>query len=140
MARSGFLHRVSTNSSFRTANTSPDSEVPLEILSRRSSDIASQRHLSEAANLGQRIEDDINSGQYECGICIDKVARDSAIWYCMTCWNVCHHDCMQKCAAGGANRTIAPGRRWKCPSCRAVYAGPPRLVCCESLWPHFMFA
>lgn len=133
MALSGFLHRVSTHSSFRTAHSSPDREVPLETIPRRSSDIVSQRHLSEAANLGQRIQDDINSGQYECGICMDKVTRDSAIWFCKTCWNVCHHDCMQKCAAGGANRTVAPGRGWKCPSCRAGYSGPPRLTCCEPL-------
>lgn len=135
MTLSGFLDRVSTNSSFRTANSSPDNEVPLETLSRRSIDIASQRHLSEAAHLGQRIQDDIDSGQYECGICIDKVKRDNEIWYCKTCWNVCHHDCMQKCAAGGANRIILRGQKWKCPSCRAVYSGPPRLICCEAHQP-----
>ena len=131
MGLPGLLSRPTSKSSFHTAHASLNNEIALETVSRSSSSATSQKQLSKAASLGQRIHEDINNDLYECGICIDKVRRDNTIWFCETCWNIYHQDCIKNCAAGGANRRVKPERHWKCPSCRAAYVGGPKSTCCE---------
>ena len=140
MVLPGFLSRPTSRSSFHTAHASLDNSIPLERVSRSSSSATSQKQLSKAATLGQRIHEDIDNGLYECGICIEKVRRDNTIWFCETCWNIYHRDCIKKCAAGRPNKSVAPGRHWKCPSCRAEYVGAPKSTCCRSQNPRSLFS
>ena len=44
----------------------------------------------DAQALRQRIEQDIERASYACGICLDAIKRESAIWHCCDCY-ACYH-------------------------------------------------
>ena len=85
---------------------------------------------------GREIEEAINSGSYECGICCDEnITRRDQIWYCCTCWAVYHHDCIYRLALATAREEDLEDHsnlEWSCPTCRAVYGGEPLDFCCKS--------
>ena len=85
---------------------------------------------------GQTIERQMQEGIYEYGIfCDEDIDRNSVIWYCQTCWTVFHKNCIAKVVVQSAPQTGVyhmPDVEWKCPNCRARYAGSPWEMCCES--------
>ena len=92
---------------------------------------------SRAPTLGQRIQEDIGNGRYQCGICYEPVSKADKIWHCNVCWSVYDHQCILDWARGHRSlpevkASIPCGHEWSCPSCKAENFGPPMLYCCES--------
>lgn len=90
-----------------------------------------------ALSRGDQIEEDIEMGRYECGICCDEdINRKESIWYCQTCWAVYHFGCITRVALAARTDTVLADELhliWRCPSCRSEYAGSPWELCCKSL-------
>lgn len=85
---------------------------------------------------GDKIEQNIELGRYECGICCDEdINREDVIWYCQTCWTVYHLQCITRVAVAATTDTELADEFhlvWKCPTCRSEYAGSPWELCCKS--------
>lgn len=107
----------------------PGPSIPLRALFRsrespRESLRPSQDHpRSTAATLGERIEEDILHGNYECSVCMNSVRNRSPVWSCRSCWCVFHFACIRHWS------TERPSRYFTCPSCREDYPKPPRFSC-----------
>lgn len=82
------------------------------------------------------IEEEINQGRYECGICCDEnIKRGDQIWYCHTCWSVYHHDWITRVALATTREfdlVDQSSLEWNCPTCRAEYVGEPLELCFKS--------
>lgn len=59
------------------------------------------------------IHEEINSGEYECLICLNSITPRSQVWSCRSCYRV--YDL--KCIKDWGNRTVEKRGTWSCPHC-----------------------
>ncbi|QDS72892.1 hypothetical protein FKW77_007646 [Venturia effusa] len=67
----------------------PKARAPLQPRKRRMSK-------STAPDIGTRIHEDVDNGNYECAVCTNEIYRNSKIWSCRTCWSIFHLSCIKK--------------------------------------------
>lgn len=86
----------------------------------------------------------LQNGDYECGICFERIDQESRIWHCNRCGVMHHHGCILDWAKAGwhlaEEDTLSPFCWWNCPSCRDDYEGYPLLTCCEFSFCSFIIS
>ena len=110
-------------------------QKPLVIrLNPKSSVPASERKRQQlhAEIVGTELSKDLTkkleSGRYECVICITSIGRKAEVWACSDCFVVMHLSCVQKWASKSKSDN------WRCPHCQHVETQPPRHICfCEKM-------
>lgn len=87
---------------------------------------------STAAELWQRIHEDIDNLNYECNICTDEVTRKCTVWSCSICSGVCHLECVKEWYDTTSEdiKTGSGEITWRCPACNSkVYEIPVAYFC-----------
>lgn len=81
---------------------------------------------STAPDIGTRIHEDVDNGNYECAVCTNEIYRNSKIWSCRTCWSIFHLSCIKKWSSSEGSAmarpqtedgSMPPPRQWRCPGC-----------------------
>lgn len=82
---------------------------------------------NDTVNFSQRekLVCDINSGQLECVVCLDKIQPFDAVWSCRTCFHIIHLSCIIKWAESSKS---AGG--WRCCACQNISKFVPREYFC----------
>ncbi|KPM41750.1 hypothetical protein AK830_g4790 [Neonectria ditissima] len=86
---------------------------------------------STASELWQRIQEDINTLNYECRVCTEEVTRECEVWSCNTCWTVVHLHCAQEWYDSSMkidNNSGDPA--WRCPGCNSHLSEGPNSYHC----------
>jgi transcriptional repressor NF-X1 len=73
--------------------------------------------------LGKDLTKKLESGRYECVICITPIGKKAQAWSCSNCFVVLHLACVKTWAAKSG------GQDWRCPHCQFVMVDEPRHEC-----------
>ncbi|KJR85776.1 transcriptional repressor NF-X1 [Sporothrix schenckii 1099-18] len=76
---------------------------------------------STAPDLPTRMHEDIDSGNYDCPICLNAVTRGSKIWACSMCYHVAHYTCVSAWVKQALNQGLAL-EKIRCPACNTEAA------------------
>lgn len=85
---------------------------------------------SRAPDLTSQIHEDIDNGQYECGICTEDITRWSKIWFHESgCWAVAHLSCVKQWFKK-SDRERENSSTWRCPGCNSQIEESPKNYLC----------
>ncbi|KAL1893778.1 FKBP12-associated protein [Sporothrix stenoceras] len=76
---------------------------------------------SLAPDMPTRMHEDIDSGNYDCPICLNAVTRGSKIWACSMCYHVAHFACVSAWVKQALNQGLAIDKI-RCPACNTEAA------------------
>ena len=75
---------------------------------------------------GKDLTKKLESGRYECVICIAPIGKKTQVWACSHCFVVLHLACVTTWASKSSEQLQGA---WRCPHCQHVVLEPPRHVC-----------
>ena len=70
----------------------------------------------ETSSLREEIRAGLESGTYECLVCVDRIGSRAPVWTCSTCHCVFHLDC----AKDWVRQSTTSTGEWRCPQCQAA--------------------
>ncbi|EPE06764.1 nf-x1 finger transcription [Ophiostoma piceae UAMH 11346] len=73
---------------------------------------------STASDLTTRIHEDIDSGNYDCPICLNAVTRKTRVWSCSMCYHVAHYSCVASWVKKAHEQGLALDKI-RCPACNS---------------------
>lgn len=86
-----------------------------------------QRNTFDSVNFSQRekLIREINAGELECLVCLEKIQPYNAIWSCKTCFHIIHLNCIVKWA-----KSSNSGAGWRCCACQSISKSLPGIYFC----------
>lgn len=133
---------TSTSSVFIWPKNSKLSATAPEFIPRQSSSVSSTSSLNAGAreyipksirnnidsvkfSQREKLIHDINTGQLECLVCLDKIQPYDAVWSCKICFHIVHLNCIIKWAESSET-----DEGWRCCACQNVSQSLPREYYC----------
>ncbi len=75
---------------------------------------------------GKDLTKKLESGRYECVICIASIGKKAQVWACSHCYVVLHLACVKTWASKSSDESQGA---WRCPHCQHVIMEEPKHVC-----------
>lgn len=103
--------------------------LSISSLNPNASEFIPKRHQNniDSVNFSQRekLIRDINTGQLECLICLDKIQPYDSVWSCKTCFHIMHLNCIVQWAESSET-----DEGWRCCACQNISESLPREYYC----------